>query len=426
MTLCPFQARIFVLLALWAVTARAGETLAIPDFENLTGKSSLQFIGRVLADALGQPLAEHHQFSLAERQKLQDVFKEKSLAASGALGDSAATQPLRLLQADELVLGSFSGSAEALQVQVRTVRLSDGAQLGSLAASGRLEDVVAGMGATADQLEALLHGHPFGSLELITEPTGLELRIDGRPSGRTPFRSEHVTVGRHELTLSRAGRELWKDTLPIDAGKRLLKRLEIDDPRERDGFWLSFGGGAVFPTTTARSLGMGPNFLAALQYRHSCLDFGIRGSGSSKSSRTESFPIPYGTGNETRTLRTGTAAGTLLWHPPRLGPLEIGLGGEAGGLWSRDEHPSWRTDLAATSTEHIALAAGPLCDLSFGNRTLLLALEGGCPVTLTSWKRERIVRQDLFPIGSGSNLVTTQDEKPLWLPSVSLVLKVHL
>jgi len=413
-------------LGLWAF-GRCNETLAVPDFENLSGKADLQFLGRIFSDALSQPLVEDHKFVLVERQRLSEVFKERSLALSGALGDSASQEPLRMLAADDLVLGGYEGSSGALKVSLRTVRLSDARVLGTLSFEGSLEKVLGEMKAASDQIEGILHGRAFGFLDLESDPAGLEVRVDGDRAGKTPLLHARLLAGAHEISLVSSGQVLWQDSVTLEPGQTRRRRAEVKDPSLRQGVSLSFGTGLVSPRTSDEVLGRAMDFQAQLQVRRGSLSFGLHGYGSTQLDKTLDFAIPYGTGHEERSFRFLGVGATALWHTPQFGPFELGLGAEGGHLWSWDRHPAWRTDLSDRITSNGAFVAGPLLELTWvsGHRLELL-VAGSLPVTLTDWQRDRIVRRDLFPVSSASNLVTEQDKGPLMLPSLDLAVRIHL
>jgi TolB-like protein len=414
-------------IGLVATCGRAAETLAVPDFENVSQRNDLQFLARTLSDALSQPLVERHKFVLVERQRLSELLKEKGLALTGALGDSAASKPLQVLEAEELLLGSFDGTSSALRVQLRLLKVSDGRMLGTLDYQGTLEQVLTDMGSAADQIEGILHGKAFGFLELQSDPTGLEVVVDGAKAGRTPLHQSRLLAGKHQLNIVSHGKILWHDSLAITSGKTEFRHVSVDDPAVRQGVSMAVGTGILWPMTSERSFGNALDLVGWLQMRRGSFALGVRGFFSDELKQEETFPIPYGSRTEDRTLQLASLTAIGLWYPPVLGPLEFGLGLEFGNLWSWDSHPKWRTDLASTRTDLNSLVAGPLLDITWisGHR-LDLFLSGQCPVTLQGWKRDRVVRQDLFPIGKSTNLVVAQEENRLMLPTLQLGLRVHL
>lgn len=426
--LASVRTMMLALLALGgAASFEAAETLAVPDFENRSQRPELEFLGRTLSDALSRPLVESHGFVLVERQRLSEVFKEKTLALSGALGDSASREPLALLAADALVLGSYEGTATDLKVSLRSVRISDARLLGSLSFEGTLESVLGEMKAASDQIEGILHGRPFGFVELESDPSGLEVRIDGERSGKTPLIRSRLGAGAHEIALVSAGRTLWRDSLRLEPGQTWRRRAEVVDPSLRQGVSLTFGTGIVSPRTADHAYGNALGFQGQLLVRRRHLSFGLRGFGNVPLEETRSFDIPYGSRTEERNLRLGCITAAALWHTPQFGPFEMGLGAEGGHLWSRDRRPVWRDDLKERITLQGAFVAGPLLELVWvsGHRLDLL-LAGSLPVTLSDWKRDRVVRQDLFPVSSRSNLVVENDEGPLLLPTLDLAMRIHL
>lgn len=174
-------------------------------------------------------------------------------------------------------------------------------------------------------------------------------------------------------------------------------------------------------------MGSAMDLQASLQVRRGSLAIGLRGYGCAPLRQTLGFDIPYGTGREERTFQYAGFGATALWHAPQWGPFELGLGLEGGHLWTWDRHPAWRTDLSERTVESGAFVAGPLLELAWvsGHRLELL-VAASLPVTLTDWRRDRIARQDLFPVSAASNLVVSEGKRPLMLPSLDLAARIHL
>ena len=406
--------------------SNAAETLAIPDFENTSGRTELQFLGRTLSEALSQPLAERHGFVLVERQRMAQIFQEKSLALSGVLGDSAADAPLRLLSVQVIVLGSYEGTVNALQVQLRILQVSDGRVLGTLSFQGPLEKILSGMTSAADQIEGILHGRAFGFLDFHTSPEGFEIRIDGENAGTSPVRQARLVAGRHSVAVVSAGRIVWSDSIDIRAERTEMRHAHVIDPRMRQGFLFSIASGAVTPRLPDRIIGTGLAMDTELGWRRNSVELGLRSLFTTEIEKTESFPVPYGTRTEERTFQSAAATAHILWHPPQFGPFETGLGWEFGNIWSWDLHPDWRTDLKNRRIEQTSLATGPLFDLTWvGGHRVEIFLRASCLVTVTRWKRDRILRQDPFPIGTGTNLVIETPDEPLLLPALLVGLRFH-
>ncbi len=416
---------VFLAIGLISVPSHGTETLAVPDFEHPSGQSDLHFLGRTLSDALSQPLVERHHFNLVERSRLQEVFREKSLALSGAVNDSA--DPVSVLAAQDLVLGSFEGNTKSLKVGIRIVRAADGGVLGSLSFEGNLEKVLGEMEAAADQIEGVLHGRAFGFLDLESDPEGLDVFIDGARNGATPLRHARLLAGGHRIELYSQDKLLWRDTINPQPDQTIHRHPTVNDPALRQGFSVAMGAGLALPQTSARPFGKGIVVQAELGFRRGSAALGLRGFLTTPVHQTEQFPIPYGQATEDRALQAAGVSGSVVWNLPELGPFELGLGLEAGSLWTWDKHPLWRTDLSSPTTDQVSLFAGPEVELTWvSGHHLEFFVEGSSPITLTKWERDRIVGQDLFPVSQATNLQVAVDKEPLMLPKCGLGLRVHL
>ncbi|HET7745845.1 MAG TPA: TonB family protein, partial [Vicinamibacteria bacterium] len=59
-----------------------------------------------------------------------------------------------------------------------------------------------------------------GAAEVISQPPGATVVIDGTPSGQTPFSAPRLRAGLHQVELRRDGYEVWTGTIDVQAGKK--------------------------------------------------------------------------------------------------------------------------------------------------------------------------------------------------------------
>lgn len=378
------------------------QTVGVPDFQDLSGKEANRFLARTLSDALSDPLRTRHGFQILERSSLSAVLGEDALARSGATADDTAAGGLH--KAEFLVLGSWEGGVADLRVQARAVRARSGEILGEGTLQGSLEVVLEGMPALAEVLEAAIRQQQVATLSVTSHPSGLEVLLDGRPIGRTPLRGARVKPGTRHLALRSGRREVWRDTIPAAPGQDLSRHAALD-PSAVAGTWL-FGaavGAVALLAENADSASPTWYGSASFEHRGGRWTFGARVALSTPANRRDTYPSPLGTGDEPRSLRIGEAMGYGLRHFGGPEGFDPALGLATGALWSRDIHPSWRTDHRSRIDEQLTPVVGPMLRLGWRGGWVEPHLEVTLPVAVLGWQQRRIHGQELFPIGSEGN-----------------------
>lgn len=111
------------------------QRVAVLPFEAVDGSDARE--GRLLAEQLTGRLAERSEVMVVERSLLEHVMREARLGRTGALDESKLARLGRLLQAQALVVGTFSGAGGSVRLEARLVAVETGAILSAGAA--RLE-----------------------------------------------------------------------------------------------------------------------------------------------------------------------------------------------------------------------------------------------------------------------------------------------
>jgi eukaryotic-like serine/threonine-protein kinase len=134
---------------------------------------------------------------------LGSLHVESSPAGASVLvnGEARGSTPLDIA---ELPFGSYELRVErkGFDPQIRTVGLS--AEQPQARASVSLARALA----------------PTASAEILSEPEGAAVTIDGRPAGRTPLRAATMKPGSHRLDLELEGHVRWSGVLDVVAGQK--------------------------------------------------------------------------------------------------------------------------------------------------------------------------------------------------------------
>lgn len=407
------------------VSFASAQTVGVPDFQDLSGKEANRFLARTLSDALADPLRTRHGFQILERSNLSSVLGEDALARSGATTADTTSGGLR--QAEFLVLGSWEGGVSDLRVQARAVRAGSGEVLGQSTLQGSLEVVLEGMPALAEALEAAIRQQQVALLAVTSHPSGLEVLLDGLPIGRTPLRGVRVKPGRRHLALRSGRREVWRDSLSAEPGQDLSRHAALD-PSSVEATWLAgvAGGAVVLLADNADSTS--PTWFGSvlLERRGGRWTLGARIGLSTPANRRETYPSPLGTGDEARSLRVGEVLGYGLRHFGGSEGFDPALGLASGALWSRDIHPSWRTDHRSRIDEQWTPVLGPMLRLGWRGGWVEPHLEVVLPVAVLGWQQRRIHGQELWPIGSEGNFDDRVEDHLLPVVPVTFGLRLAL
>ena len=60
-----------------------------------------------------------------------------------------------------------------------------------------------------------------GAAEILSDPPGATVHIDGAPAGQTPYADSRLKVGAHRVEVTKDGYEPWSGTVTVQAGKKV-------------------------------------------------------------------------------------------------------------------------------------------------------------------------------------------------------------
>lgn len=329
MKLPHFPKRLLAVLVALAGSSDAAR-VGLLDFSGPVERASLAFLAQTLPNSLAEPLATESDIQIVERAQLNRLVQEKGLALSG-LTEGWSDSARALVPADDLVLGQFSGTLEALVVQVRVVESGTGALKGAFTRTGPLQEILAGMPTLASQIALAVRGDSSGRLTFSTQPAGATVYLDGLVLGRTPMLNQRIPPGKHllsaELDLYRA----WRDTIVVEPSTVNARKVDLVEDDDRSGLW--FGGGAVASGMT-RDNGdpVGPSYSGYLTAIARGRRFGLEFAYFLPTSKdySVSFPVPWGRRASTRTLRADQARLLIVGDALQRGPWSVHLGGGLG------------------------------------------------------------------------------------------------
>jgi TolB-like protein len=129
--------RAFVLFCLAALTAAAPaserrsstapkKTVAILYFDNYTGKSDYDPLGKGISSMMISDLSVVPEIQLVERERMQDIIKEIDLQHTKYFDSTTAVKVGHMLGAEFIVVGAFAALQPNMRIDTRVVRVENG------------------------------------------------------------------------------------------------------------------------------------------------------------------------------------------------------------------------------------------------------------------------------------------------------------
>ena len=111
-------------------------TLAVLNFDNNTGRTDYDPMGRGLAAMLITDLSVSPELKLVERERMQDMLQEQDMSRSRLFDSTTAIKAGKLLGAEFIATGSLAAVAPELRIDMRVIRTETGEIVKTARASG--------------------------------------------------------------------------------------------------------------------------------------------------------------------------------------------------------------------------------------------------------------------------------------------------
>jgi TolB-like protein len=122
--------------AVAAPVATRARTLAVLNFDNNTGRTDYDAMGKGLAAMMITDLSVSPELKLVERERMQDVLQEQDMQRSRLFDSTTAVKAGRLLGAEFIATGSLAAAAPELRIDMRVIRVETGQIVKTARASG--------------------------------------------------------------------------------------------------------------------------------------------------------------------------------------------------------------------------------------------------------------------------------------------------
>ena len=102
------------------------KTVAVLYFDNHTGKSEYEPLGKGISAMMISDLSSVQEIQLVERERMQDVVKEMETQRTPYYDSSTAVKVGRMMGAQYIVVGAFAALQPKMRIDTRVVRVETG------------------------------------------------------------------------------------------------------------------------------------------------------------------------------------------------------------------------------------------------------------------------------------------------------------
>lgn len=179
MILALFLQALLLLTSPLATTPGAplrARTLAVLNFDNNTGRSDYDPMGRGLAAMMISDLAASPELKLVERERMQDLLKEQEMQQSPMFDSTTAVKAGQLLGAEFVAAGSLAAAGQELRIDMRMINVETGEIIKTARATGPEDKLF--------ELEAQLAERVLKDLDIALSPESAELMRQRQEANR--------------------------------------------------------------------------------------------------------------------------------------------------------------------------------------------------------------------------------------------------
>lgn len=221
-------------------------TVAVIDFTNEQKSTGLAYLSKALPESISASLSNSTDIKIVERRKLAAMLKETELAQLGVTSSEEYQKAGKLAKADVLIVGSFSGKADAIHLSLKAIDVATGTVLDGKSFTAQLGDLFDKSTQAAQAMAAVISGQNLGYLTINTNPQGAEIFIDGFSVGTSPIVEYKLTAGEHRIFITKKGHSEREYPIIIKANDKVKWSANLPDLRKPVQSVIGFSMHRVF------------------------------------------------------------------------------------------------------------------------------------------------------------------------------------
>ena len=200
---------IIIFLISGNLSAQSRTTMAVLPLESL-GLSGQE--AEVLANRLRSLLVNIGNYDVVDRSRMEEILTEQGFQQTGCTSDECVVEAGKLLGVQKMLAGSIGkfGSVYTLELRIIDVETGRIESTASYDYKVELENILLEGAETALRKLLGIEGQEstsqqFGSLVVLSEPSGAKIFLDGAAESVTPRTIKSLPVGKHEISIKKDG-----------------------------------------------------------------------------------------------------------------------------------------------------------------------------------------------------------------------------
>ncbi len=216
---------IYTVLFLCAVSAYAQDisktTIAVIDFE---AQGISQVDASILTNRFRSELVNTQAFFVLERGQMDDILGEVGFQRSGCTSSECMIEIGKLLNVQKMIGGSLGKLGDVYTMDLRLIDVQTGRIDKTITEDheGEMTDLLGVMKNIAMRFAALEKQKTApavksgtGSLQIVSKPTGVDIYLNDRKVGTTPFKGDQIKAGTYDLKLKKEDYQDYETTIVI-------------------------------------------------------------------------------------------------------------------------------------------------------------------------------------------------------------------
>ena len=229
----------YIYILLFTAFSFALETVAIIDFE---GIGITEGEARALTQRLTSEIIVIGKFTVVERSEMKRLLNEQKFQYSGCVDVSCAVEIGKLLGAKSMIVGSVSKLGNTYSIDSRLIDVKTGENYvsGNYTSNNDLSDLLNGMKDIAYSLcEMEIPGKliakdknynsVISSMNIISDPPGAEIYIDGKSFGVSPMLIDNLPPGFYDIHLEHSTYGTHRESIKLLVGEKRQLTIQLKE-----------------------------------------------------------------------------------------------------------------------------------------------------------------------------------------------------
>lgn len=191
-----------------------------------------------LSDSLRKEFFDTKKFKVLDRKNMHVILKEQGFQQIGCTSSECAVEAGRMLGVEKMVTGNIArlGDTYYISVTVTNVETGEVESIADEKRRGEIELLFDAIGSIVEKITGVPRKAPVpekthGSLNISSQPEGVQIFLDEEPVGVSPSILKDIEPGEHKLGFKKEGYHPYETKVKVGTEevpvKVMLKKLEF-------------------------------------------------------------------------------------------------------------------------------------------------------------------------------------------------------